>query len=28
MAAVDICWGGVLCATVTLAAEFIGRSLR
>lgn len=24
MAAVDICWGGVLCATVTLAAVLIG----
>jgi len=28
MAAVDICWGGVLCATVTLAAAFIGNYLR
>ena len=27
MAAVDICWGGVLCASVTLAAELIGRAL-
>jgi uncharacterized membrane protein len=28
MAAVDICWGGVLCAAVTLAAEFFSRYLR
>jgi len=28
MAAVDICWGGVLCATVTLAAVLIGSYFR
>lgn len=28
MAAVDICWGGVLCAAVTLAAALIGRALQ
>ena len=28
MAAVDICWGGVLCATVTLAAQFIARTMQ
>ena len=28
MAAVDICWGGVLCATVTLAAAFVDGVLR
>ena len=28
MAAVDICWGGVLCATVTLAAQFIARAMQ
>ena len=28
MAAVDICWGGVLCATVTLAAVFVDGAIR